>query len=134
MKKIIALFLIFSVLYSCNSDDNGNSSSSLNPPEWIQGRWLESGGMSGFHFKTNDFCSITFSSEMCYVELFNSLPNQQQVIFEETIKNNDVYEFNYKTTGMGAGQTVFYRFERISNSKILYINPIMPEGTEYYKN
>lgn len=134
MKKLIFLFTIFSMLYSCNSDDNGNSSSTLSPPAWIQGKWLESGGFSGFHFKANDFCTITYTSEMCYVELFNSIPGQQQVIFEETIKSNDIYEFNYSTSGIGAGQTVFYRFERISNSKILYINPIMPEGTEYYKN
>lgn len=121
MKKILGLFLLFSISISCSSDDENsvNSDSSINPPNWIQGTWLlpNSGINSGFKFTSNDFCLITSSIQSC-----NKYNIEQSVIETNVVEEitNDYYSIEI-TIGSSVS---YYQFEKVSNTQIRWLNGI----------
>ena len=73
MKKLLFVFTAL-ILFACSSsDDNSNTSQnpiSINPPDWIQGTWIQDGitGTSfsmGFKFSSNDLCALISTTEQC---------------------------------------------------------------------
>ena len=128
MKKIITLLLTI-LLFSCssNSDDNNNSSILITPPSWIQGTWLQTVSTDPltvnpvFKFKSNDFCALTSNIEVCQAQsLQQASQGGASVNVEQTITDSE-----YKLSITIQGQTTSYRFVKINNTKIEYINPIV---------
>lgn len=117
MKKLF--LLVFAVvLLSCSGDDSNNSDSYyFNPPQWIQGSW--SNGISGFAFKEHDFCSTTSSTTVCIDSYLKTSASTISVSTEEPVKSETEYKFSYT---MG-GNTQSYRFRKVSDTKIEYVNP-----------
>lgn len=126
MKKIVLLFT-FIVLLSCsNSDDNSNTSSSpYSPPAWIQGTWgLKANGISIFadqafyKFTEDNVCQITSGiSTLCWKETVLQFPT---IHSGSDTSSGTIYEANL-ISGNGA-QTLTFKFERVSVTKILWLN------------
>ena len=64
MKKTILLLVAIFAMVACGKSDDkgdgGSSSGKCNPPNWIQGKWLNksAGGNIGYEFAKNDICII----------------------------------------------------------------------------
>lgn len=121
MKKILPILAILIIaLSSCSSDDDSsdNSSIQINPPNWIQGKWLLEGsvvGDSGWRFTNNDFIIIQASNEISQrgqLEMFLGSGQDVSAIDETT-------ESTYKiTSNFPAGQTTIYSFTKVSDTEI----------------
>lgn len=114
MKKLLYLFFPFFLLNCSGSDDSSNSGkNSINPPNWIQGKWTMGLGnaQSGYEFKTNDWCSFLSSTSTCWKDAIDKSNGQTTV--EETITDNS---YTMKLTVGGLTQT--YSFIKMSTTKI----------------
>lgn len=119
MKKLLLILTIAVLLVSCSSsDDSSNNNSHLNPPNWIQGTWVQYVSedsdiiFGGFKFTSNDFCVVTNygNQETCFGQVFFAPPT-------ETITNTE-----YKFT-INIGQILnSYHFIKISDTQIKYEN------------
>jgi hypothetical protein len=111
---------------SSSSDDNSsNSSNQITPPSWIQGTWLQTLSTNplitqpSFRFKPNDFCFITSNLEICQAQSIQQLPQSVASTSVEQKINDNEYKLSITTQGL----TTTYRFIKISNTKIEYVNP-----------
>ena len=127
MKKILLISLTFLFLScSSSSDDNSNNSSNqITPPSWIQGTWLQTMSTDPlitnpvFRFKSNDFCVISSSLEICQAQsIQQAAQSGASTNVEQTINDNE-----YRLSMTIQGRTTTYRFIKISNTKIEYVNP-----------
>lgn len=127
MKKILLISLTFLFLScSSSSDDNAsNSSNQITPPSWIQGTWLQTMSTDPlitqpvFRFKPDDFCVISSSIEICQAQsILQAAQSGASTNVEQTINDNE-----YRLSMTIQGQTTTYRFIKISNTKIEYVNP-----------
>lgn len=127
MKKILLISLTFLFLScSSSSDDNtSNSSNQITPPSWIQGTWLQTMSTDPLitqpflRFKPNDFCVISSSLETCQAQsIQQAAQSGASTNVEQTINDNE-----YRLSMTIQGQTTSYRFIKISNTKIEYVNP-----------
>jgi hypothetical protein len=127
MKKILLISLTFLFLScSSSSDDNSsNSSNQITPPSWIQGTWLQT--MSTdllitnpvFRFKPNDFCVLSSSLEICNAQNIQQASQAGATTnVQQTITDNE-----YTLSMTIQSQTTTYKFIKISNTKIEYVNP-----------
>ena len=122
MKKAISVLGIFLILLSsCSSDDNDGSNSSeiqINPPTWIQGKWLvEDSGMGdiGWRFTSNDFIIITAGSETSTRGQLETLLDSGQ----DVSTNNESSDTTYSiTSNYPFGQTTIYSFTKVSDTEI----------------
>lgn len=127
MKKILLISLTFLFLScSSSSDDNSNNSSNqITPPSWIQGTWLQTTSTDPLitdpfcRFKSNDFCFILSSSEICQAQNIQQAAQSGASTNVEQIINDNEYELSMTIQGL----TTTYRFIKISNTKIEYVNP-----------
>ena len=127
MKKVLLIGLTFLFL-SCSSSSDENSSNSSNqitPPSWIQGTWLQTMSTDPlitqplFRFKPNDFCVISSGVEICQAQnIQQAAQSGASTNVEQTINDNE-----YRLSMTIQGQTTTYRFIKISNTKIEYVNP-----------
>jgi hypothetical protein len=124
MKKfyLIILAVFITSLSSCSSDDNGSSNSNIqiNPPNWIQGKWLLKGavvGESGFRFTSNDFLLIQVNMEISQKALLKQSVDigQNVTTTEDNTENSYTLILNF-----AAGQIMTYSFTRISDSEITW--------------
>ena len=118
MKKLLLLSAL--LIFACSSSDDSNSSNSngnsFNPPNWIQGVWMEqSADIFGYEFRADDICTITGSQATCnkaIIELYEDVPNIQTNVYEE-ISNTRYYAvFSYGFT------EITFNFEKISENEI----------------
>lgn len=123
MKKNYSLFVILIItLLNCSSDDDSTTSSQIqiNPPNWIQGEWLQDDnflGDTGWRFTNDDFIIILTgneSSQRDQLEIF--LDAGQDVSAQDEI-TNDTYEV---ISNFPAGQTTTYSFTKISDTEIMW--------------
>ncbi len=135
MKKTLLLFAI-AILVSCSSDDESTNSknSSINPPNWIQGKWFqENNGTidknTGYTFKKNDFCLNVFNTETCFGVTTNpTISAGGFVKIEELVNDNE-----YKISIIQDNSTLTYHFKKISATKIEWLNdPIGSLDETYY--
>ncbi|TXD48160.1 MULTISPECIES: hypothetical protein [unclassified Polaribacter] len=124
MKKTIYFFTILLItLSSCSSDNDSslNSKILINPPNWIQGKWLLEGGSavgeSGWSFTNNDFIIILANTEMSQRELFESLLNNGGEVSTSDVSTENSYSV---TLNSPQGITVIYSFTKVSNTKITW--------------
>ncbi|TYB72598.1 hypothetical protein ES676_10505 [Bizionia saleffrena] len=122
MRKITPLLaILFFLLFNCSSDDDNasnNSNIQINPPNWIQGKWLledSSLGEMGWEFTSNDLIIINMSNEISHRgQLQFYIDAEQEVSTQEEITSN-----TYKlTSNYTAGQTTVYSFTKISETEI----------------
>lgn len=121
MKNLIYLkfLIIMIILNGCSSDDNNsnNSKIQINPPSWIQGKWLIEGvsNNAGWRFTLNDVISIQNGIEISERgQLEMVLQSSQNVSTSEEISSN-----RYKLiSNYPAGQTTIKTFTKISNTEI----------------
>ncbi len=132
MKKTLLLLILTVFLTACSSDDDGgsssNSNSSINPPEWIQGTWLQEAGLDlgvevGYIFRNDDFC-ISGLPTICNKESISAwnLAGGYTNVTEEI--SNDYYFLEITKSS----QIVTYEFEKISENQI-FSTSIPPSGT-----
>lgn len=122
MKKIIPIIsIILIALTSCSSEDARVSSEiHINPPNWIQGKWVLEGstiGESGWRFTSEDVIMIQSGSELSQRGQLNaSLGSGQDVSAQDEYTNN-----TYKlVSNFPAGQTVILSFTKVSNTEISF--------------
>lgn len=115
MKKLLYLFTSI-LLFNCSSSDDSSSNSgknSINPPTWIQGRWVMGTGnaQSGYEFKSNDWCSFLSNTSTCWKNAIAQSNGKTTV--DETITDGS---YIMKLTTAGLTQT--YTFIKMSSTKI----------------
>jgi len=121
MKKILPILAILVIaLSSCSSDDDSsdNSSIQINPPNWIQGKWLLEGsvvGESGWRFTNNDFIIIQANTEISQREQLQQFSNNGQDVSANDTSTDNTYSVTLNTIG---GQSTTYSFTQISNTEI----------------
>lgn len=120
MKKLIFIVLaILTISCSSSDDSSSNSKSSLNPPSWIQGKWIGYSGTGsdqtstgvGFKFTSDDLCTILGSSSTCWKYVLDS--SSGQATAEEEISTTD-YIVRIKVANI----TNTYHFRKKSNTEI----------------
>ena len=116
---------------SCSGDDDSSSNdTSIDPPNWIQGRWhTQVNGVdfdSGFEFKKNDFCIVNGNYSQCYQSSIDLLSqNSNDVSVKEEI-SSDRYFIELTIVS----QIVTYEYEKFSetfneaSNAILLLEPI----------
>lgn len=127
MKKnlLISLTFLFLSCSSSSDDNSSNSSNQITPPSWIQGTWLQTLSTNplitqpSFRFKPNDFCIITSNLEICQAQSIQQSPQSGVSTSVEQKINDNEYRLSITTQGL----TTTYRFIKISNAKIEYVNP-----------
>lgn len=137
-RKITLLALVVlsttSTFVACSSSDDAteqikNSSYNINPPTWLQKKWILTGASSPNHttieFTSNDIRNYTtFDSDQSWKSLFGTV-SEGNLELEETPKFNDVsksetyYEAQY-TSGFEAKGTVDVNWKvyKITSDKI----------------
>ena len=118
MKKLFLLsaLLIFACSSGSNSDNRPTNGNSFNPPNWIQGVWMEqSADIFGYEFRADDICTITGSQATCnkaIIELYEDVPSVQTNVYEEISNTRYYVVFSYLTLENT------YEFEKISENEI----------------
>ena len=135
MKKLI-LLLFIPLVFTCSSDssdDNtsGTTDNSFNPPNWIQGIWLNETISYGFEFRPDDICTIYGAQANCnkaIIILYEDVPNIETNVYEEISNSRYFVVFSY-------GPNEFtYEFEKISANEINGIQgPSITTATIYTK-
>ena len=119
MKKLLLLSVL--LIFACSGDDSndntsGTTGNSFNPPNWIQGVWLnEANAAIGYEFRVDDICTIAGSQAICNkatIELYENAPGEQTNVYEE--KSDTRYFVVF--TVVNIEQT--YEFEKISANQI----------------
>jgi hypothetical protein len=123
MKKIFPILAILMIaLSSCSSDDGSTSNSQIqiNPPNWIQGKWLadvRTGIENGWRFTNNDFIIILANAETSQREQLQQFSNNGQDVSANDTSTDNTYSV---TLNYFAGQSATYSFTKISNTEITY--------------
>lgn len=124
--KHLLLFSLFFLLISCSSDsDAPEVSNKITPPAWIQGTWGQITTTNPVAttpfatFKVNDFCLIASTIEICNAANLQQLAQSGATVnVAQTITNNE-----YTLSMTIQSQTTTYKFIKISNTEIEYVNP-----------
>jgi hypothetical protein len=123
MKKIFPILAILMIaLSSCSSDDDSTSNSQIqiNPPNWIQGKWLAdvtTGGETGWRFTNNDFITIAANTEMSQREQLQLVSNNGADVSANDTSTDNTYSVTLNYPG---GQSPTYSFTKISNTEIAW--------------
>ena len=130
MKKLLLLSAL--LIFACSSDDSNNNTSgttdnSFNPPNWIQGVWLDEDFPIefGYEFRPDNICIINSSQATCYkyyIDLYQDTPNITTEVYEISSDSTYYVVFTYA----GAEQT--FEFEKISPNSINQIQGILQTG------
>lgn len=121
-RKIFSILIVLLVFSCSSSDDSTQSSSAIDPPEWILGTWLleDSGlGDMGWRFTSNDFIMIQSGFEVSQkgqIEIIISGGGEASV---ENISTDDTYEIR---TNFPGGQTTSYKFISVSETELQWKN------------
>tara|TARA_Y100000385_G_scaffold129770_1_gene135125 strand:+ start:66 stop:452 length:387 start_codon:yes stop_codon:yes gene_type:complete len=118
MKKVFLLsaLLIFACSSDSDSDNRPTNGNSFNPPNWIQGVWMEQpANIFGYEFRADDICNILGNQASCLksiIELYEDVPNVQTNVYEEISNTRYYLVFSYLTL------EDTYEFEKISENEI----------------
>ena len=127
MKKIALLIsaniLLVLLITSCSKDDDSNSLSSFNPPNWIIGTWLEENDsewsqIGGFKFTNNSIIDLDVDGS----EIINYGESLQTglkagIIKIEEIITDETYQVKVSTSGV---TTINYKYFKGSSNTIIY--------------
>ena len=119
LKKLLFLFAYLTVISCSSDDDSASDDTSIDPPAWIQGIWIQEYYLDlnlefGFEFKSDDFCQITNEFKSCtkaQIDLLKQGPMEVNV-YEEISNDRYVLEITQHTS------VVEYEFEKISSTRI----------------
>jgi hypothetical protein len=135
MRKLLLLFLAIVATSCSHSNDsvNNTNSSYINPPTWIQGTWIQEGSTvgNGYIFTTNDFLlknqTAGNTSFKQSIETTNSTGGNASATEEIT---TTIYNISIT---IGA-QTYVYNFQKVSATKIEWINDPLGSSVHTYYN
>lgn len=119
MNKLLFLFACLTVI-SCSGDDKSASDdTSIDPPAWIQGIWIQEEYLDinfefGFEFKSDDFCQVVNGTKSCNKAQIDLLKqgSMKVNVYEEISNDRYLLEITQHT------YTVEYEFEKISSTRI----------------
>ena len=120
MKKLLLIFSIVTFI-SCSSDDSSSNNSPYDPPSWIHGTWGLaqtdfSPENSFYRFTSDNVCQLIQVSSVCWKESVLDFPQ----IYSGSDSSSDTrYEAKFGSAG---GTTLTLKFQKISSSKILWLN------------
>ena len=103
---------------SGNYNTSGTSDNSFNPPNWIQGVWLNETIPTvsiGYEFRPDDICTISGAQASCnkaIIELYEDTPNFQTNVIEDITDTRYYAVFSYGPTELT------YEFEKLSVNQI----------------
>src|SRR5690606_20901603 len=122
MKKILLLLLIPLIFGCSSSDDNAtqNNNSTINPPDWIKGVWLDGSWIgAGYEITSDDFCFI----ELCRKSCVGDEAGNINITYEEEITDNyySIAIIRPNADNTSATRTE-YVFEKVSDTEIKRIN------------
>jgi hypothetical protein len=135
MKKIILTILTFT-LVACSSDssdsNNAPSNSSISPPTWIQGIWLQDNGNGGvgnfgFQFTSDDF----ITKNLVDYSFKNQINTNLSAGVNSTVLETET-DSNYNLSITASSTTINYNFVKISSTKIEWINDPLGDLVETY--
>lgn len=131
MRIATTLTAITAILFlGCASSDDSSSSnlSTINPPDWIEGTWLleEPNQASGFRFADDDFCSVVLSAQNCFKESIRLTENAGSANNVVEVVADDSYSIEITM----ASQTVTYKFKKLSDTQIEWVNDPLGELAE----
>lgn len=135
MKKNF-LIIIFSIaLFSCsNSDDDNNQTENyFNPPSWIIGTWIQEGSSlgNGYIFITNDFLlKNQLGGNTSFKEAIETTKSTGGNASATEVISSTIYNVSII---IGA-QTYIYNFQKVSDTKIEWINDPMGNLVDTYYN
>ncbi|MBJ7880982.1 hypothetical protein [Gelidibacter salicanalis] len=120
MKNSLLLFFIVAFI-SCSSDDSSSNNSPYNPPSWIHGTWglakTEFSDENPFYkFTSDNVCQLTQVSSLCWKESVMDFP---QIHSGSDSSSDTIYESKFVSVG---GTTITLNFQKVSSSKILWLN------------
>ncbi|WP_225035279.1 hypothetical protein [Winogradskyella sp. SM1960] len=93
---------------------------SFNPPSWIQGTWTSDANFTDFRYKPDDFCYLDGTTEYCHKE---RIENSNGAIEANETITETTYDIEYS----GGGTKNYWSFIKISNTKIVCVNPMARE-------
>lgn len=123
MKKLLLVFVSAVFLFGCSSDggDSG-SSTSYNPPTWIQGTWgYKADGSSyqndvpAYKFTSDNFCQLASGFSQCWKETIAQSP---QFFSGSDSHTDSTYEVNLIQSN--GAVTVKLNFRKVSATKIIW--------------
>lgn len=142
MKKGLLILLFFTALaftQSCGDDDKTGSSSGknkyFNPPEWVQGTWSFETSVSGFLenyggfiFTEDDFIVVSSSIETSHKKLLE----QGKMINKQYKVDETITATKYHFKMIMDGTTIEYKFDKVNNGKIEWVNSYSSENSRFY--
>ncbi len=108
----MAALLLFTACCS-NDDDNNDSDNLLSPPTWIHGTWMIE--TVGFTFTSNN---VMLHNSPVSTDFLETVTNSQGMVTVRDATTNSTY-----TVYMAQmGQTLTYKFEKVSSTQIKWIS------------
>lgn len=141
LRNVLVLLLVFA---SCSKDEDHSMTQSMNPPDWIIGRWLPIDANQPF---TNDFIftedNVQMSSDgINYLDFnnfgYDDLPGHTYTFYELIISDN-AYAFRQTKKYNGETQSdQVYKWTKQTNSTLKFekwwpeSDPnVVPNGTDF---
>lgn len=127
MKKLLLVLISTVFLFGCSpSDGDSGSSSSYNPPTWIQGTWgikgdpdLNQNDFPLYKFTSDNFCLVAGSISQCWKEVIQQTP---QIMSGSDSHTVSTYEVNLIQSN--GAVTVTYSFKKVSATKITLVDAL----------
>lgn len=122
-RKVSFLALTIIIIFnSCSNSDNDKNTSEIqiNPPSWIQGKWLlpdSTVGESGWRFTNNDFIIIQVNTELSQRNQLQQFSNNGQEVSASDTSSENSYSVVLNSIG---GQSTTYSFSKISDNEITW--------------
>lgn len=117
--KKLTLLICLILITSCSNDEIIDSSSTFNPPQWIQGTWGRNETdlqlkQALYKFNSNDFIIVSLIMELSQKDLIeqNKKVGTNSIVTEEI--TNSVYNVSIKTGAL----TTTYKFKKIDATHI----------------
>ncbi|MFY7935958.1 MAG: hypothetical protein ACOVOQ_01165 [Flavobacterium sp.] len=139
MNKLFFI-LIFSVLFSCSSSDSeesNQSSSCINPPEWLQGTWVKYDNnepdviVSKFVISADNIISFDYSNSTDWKIIYC---DKEPIITTSEAFESTYYKFTWTTNYSGLSTTLNgYFIKQTVSNKMMYNNYLDDEGILYTK-
>ena len=135
MKKNFLIVIFSFTLFSCsNSDDDNNQTANyFNPPSWIIGTWIQEGSSlgNGYIFTTNDFL---LKNEIAGNTSFKEAIETTKSTGGNASATEEISSTMYNVSIIIGAQTYIYNFQKVSDTKIEWINDPLGDLVDTYYN
>lgn len=120
-------------MLSCSKkDETPENSIKISPPAWILGTWQQEGigASTNFRFTSDDFCTGFYNTAFsCNKEMLNSAVKSNAAANVKEISSDTQYSIEITI----ASQVVTYSFQKVSATKIKWVNTSIGSDVVYIK-